>query len=208
MDVEAPSLEAIREARRQLGDLWAELGRASRAERTDVSIGGRGWTPTQISQYLSERDTVDSWIPDRVPPTTPWPLSDTEIEELFALLDRLTPDRIVQSTSDLPALTALPNPSEFEHMVRERTRLAAVLAEAPQAWQQWAAQGPSSREELAQRLDDLRDLCARAIEDLLAFQASWAHAIRSQMSRDPGRRLRRGGDPVRYLAAAQSRPGI
>ena len=180
--------EELVRVRRQLGELWAELGRASQVERTEISIGGRTWTPMQIGQYLGEREAVDGWVPDRAPATTAWPLSDAEIEELFSLLDQLTPDQIAQATADLPPLTEVPSPSEFEHAVDVRRRLSAAHVEAPQAWQQWTPPRPSSRQEVAQRLDDLKLNVTRAIEDLLALQTSWAQAIRTQMSRDPGRR--------------------
>jgi very-short-patch-repair endonuclease len=184
----AEAREQLSRVRRQLGEFWAELGRASQVERTQANIGERAWTPMQIGQYLSEREAADGWIPDRVAAATAWPLPDAEIEELFSLLDRLAPDQLAQATADLPILTELQSPSEFEHAVAERGRLSAALAEAPQAWQQWAPPEFSSCEELAQRLDDLRLSFTRATEDLLAFQTSWAQVIRTQVSRDPGRR--------------------
>jgi len=115
--VHAATAARARDERRtvqtQLNELWGRMGAARRVERSEISIGGRAWTPSTIGDYLRSHADEDGWLPDPLEPHTTLPLNMHELGELFGLLGSHARIDLEEGLRDLPDPGSLPSADTF-----------------------------------------------------------------------------------------------
>ena len=179
--------DELRTVQTQLNELWGRMGAARRAERSEISIGGRTWTPSTIGDYLRSHADEDGWLPDPLEPGTTPPLTTQELGELFGLLGSHARIDLEEGLRDLPNPASLPSAETFRTTHATRRNLRVQIAARPTHIQQWMAPEDLTPAGLTETLQALRADLERALEDLQAFQAGWLHTIRHQIGSDPSR---------------------
>jgi hypothetical protein len=174
--------------RSELAQLWAQAAGATRAEAAEVTIAGQSWTPTRAGQHLREHESADGWLPDGVPFDRALRLSDAELDELMALLTRVSREDLADATRDLPDPQTLPPTPAFQARMEQAARLRAVVTAAGPIVGDWRIPSAGSHEALLGLLDALRQGYERAVEDLAAFRTPWLQQIRTDITRHPARR--------------------
>ncbi len=179
--------DELRTVQSQLNELWGRMGAARRAERSEITIGGRTWTPSTIGDYLRSHVGEDSWLPDPLGPSDPMPLTTAELAELFRLLGSHARIDLEEGLQDLPSPGTLPSAEAFRTVHATRRSLREQVAARPAWIQRWEAPERLTEPGLAETLQTLRSDLERALEDLQAFQAGWLQTIRQQIGSDPAR---------------------
>ena len=117
----AALLEELAGVRRRL---FAEICR----EFTPVSLCGKDWTPSSLGKWLAAHGDLASVLPDQDIAEGPFPFTDEELRELYALM-RTTPGNagaLLEDGSDV--LGELPEPADQARLFAEVHDIRAYLA--------------------------------------------------------------------------------
>jgi very-short-patch-repair endonuclease len=128
---DAKSLESNADGLRQerarllggLTDLRQQLAKARSDEYRDVVLGGKSWQPSEAARKIAREAEGNGWIPGPVQADIELPLSGGELAELYATNRSISPDVESELSGQLPGPGELPSPTDFEELLRERTRL-------------------------------------------------------------------------------------
>jgi len=134
-------IDRLNEARRRtIADLRQTRNRMREIiENEHLPVEVRNWrgSPTQAGKYVNEHRERMGWIRGDVTPNSEPPLSQTEFEELLALLDDYPGELASEARKPLPAREEVPLPEvfrellqsihELEHRAPERPDPAVVL---------------------------------------------------------------------------------
>ena len=183
----ARARDELRTVQTQLNELWGRIGAARRAERNEILIAGRAWTPSTIGDYLRLHAEEDGWLPDPLEPDTILPLTMQELGELFGLLGSHARVDLEEGLRDLPNPGSLPAADAFRAAHATRRNLRDQIAARPSHIQRWVGPEDIAPPILTETLQTLRADLERALEDLQAFQAGWLQTIRQQIGSDPAR---------------------
>jgi energy-coupling factor transporter ATP-binding protein EcfA2 len=96
---------------------------ARASEYREIIVGGESFAPSQAARRLAQRASEDGWIPGKIASGERLPLSENELAELYASNLDITAEDELELSGVLPALTALPSPSDFDAFVRKRLEL-------------------------------------------------------------------------------------
>jgi very-short-patch-repair endonuclease len=96
---------------------------ARATEYREIVLAGQSFEPSRAARQLAQRQREDGWISGPVVAGAPLPLSEGEIDELYATNRAVSVADEVELQGTLPELTALPSPSEFTALVTKRTQL-------------------------------------------------------------------------------------
>jgi very-short-patch-repair endonuclease len=110
----------------RLSDSRDSLVRARADEYRDVVVGGNTWAPSEGARFVAKEKLTHGWIPEPVSPGVGLPLPKTQILELYALNQSLTPDIEKELSNDLLDPRGLPALSELESLVLTREKLAGT----------------------------------------------------------------------------------
>src|SRR5262249_24032567 len=164
LEREAGALEVERrDLLQQLDQVLRQLAEARSDEYREIIAGDQTWAPAEAARKVTHEEEAHGWIPGPVLPKTPRPLSPEELSELYRTNLALSPEDDHELSGDLPDPIDLPNPDQFEAMVRERNRLR--LEDLEFCSDSWLA-GPVRGSEA--QIVDLRDRLIAAVEPLSA----------------------------------------
>src|SRR5262249_22313935 len=132
-------------------------------EYREIFAGEETWPPAEAARKVTQEEDAHGWIPGSVLPKTALPLSPEELSDLYRTNVALSQEDEHELSGDLPDPIDLPNPDQFEAMVRERNRLRLEDLEFCSDF--WLA-GPVRGSEA--QIESLRDRLIAAVEPLSA----------------------------------------
>jgi very-short-patch-repair endonuclease/DNA polymerase III delta prime subunit len=112
-------LDRIEELRKKL--LSAALG-----EYRTIKIDNGEISPSEAARFVRRGCGMLDWIPGSVKPLANLPLRPEEISALYATNAELTDEDICELRCELPALTDIPSPDDFQALVNEAESLATI----------------------------------------------------------------------------------
>ena len=110
----------------RIGRLREEIFKAANAEYRTITIGEKEIAPSAAARFVRKNRETSEWIPGALKPLVPLPLSSLEITSLYATNADLTDEDIAELRCELPALSDLPSPEDFEALVDESASLADI----------------------------------------------------------------------------------
>lgn len=140
---------------------------------------GRNPTPSSAAAWVADNRTQFGYIPDRVEPTTPCPLTVAEFTDLIALASDVTFERARSSQLMLPDVSSLPSGSELAALFAEADTLTAQLSTVTDEITTWTAV-----DEHLPDLSEVRD-AIRVLHDwLVKVSGTWLDRLRER-THDP-----------------------
>jgi hypothetical protein len=106
--------------------LREEMFRAANAEYRTITIGEKEIAPSDAARFVRKNQNTSSWIPGPLKPLTPLPLNANEVTRLYGTNAELTDEDIAELRCELPALSDLPAPDDFQGLVSESASLADI----------------------------------------------------------------------------------
>ncbi|MEW6756138.1 MAG: AAA domain-containing protein [Candidatus Latescibacterota bacterium] len=177
--------DEIRRLEAEIGAIDAETARATnqlrqaRASEATRLQGtheaGTDPSPSQVGEWLRRRSEL-AIIPDELEMPGQMPLSESEWDDLVALLRRLLPADIAACEQVRPQPQLLPSGPQLARLAEEREELRATLADADYAVSDWASVDATTPEELlavAGAVEDARDW-------LRAVSGTWLETVRRE----------------------------
>lgn len=110
----------------RIGRLREDIFRAANAEYRTITIGEREIAPSAAARFVRKNRETSDWIPGALKPLVPLPLSSREITSLYGTNAELTDGDIAELRCELPALSDLPTPEDFEALADESASLADI----------------------------------------------------------------------------------
>lgn len=121
------TLARISAARTELLDLV-------HAEYSSIVIAGKEYSPAEAAGRVGAGKVSNSWIPGRVLPDVPLPLSLSEVRTLYESNQQVSPADIADMSGKLPDPGELPTPEEFERTQAEKAKLTEIAASESAPW--------------------------------------------------------------------------
>lgn len=151
--------------RRQLQD-------ARFSEVEEIVLGGEGFSPIDVARRVKADTERDGWIPGPLQPEMVCPLTDAEVQQLYASQDTLAPEDEAQLAVPQPALAELVTPADFRLLATERAG-ADVRAQAhrPDLWD-----GHAVGDYTTTQLQDLHQRVRQAAA-ILAEDQTWLREV-------------------------------
>ena len=95
-------------------------------EYRSIRIGKHDVTPSDAARFIRRGRGALEWIPGPLKPLVDLPLTLGEVTALYATNAELTDDDIAELRCELPSLSELPLPDDFQAVVNESTSLAGI----------------------------------------------------------------------------------
>ncbi len=108
------------------------------AEYSAIVISGREYSPIEAAEKVQAGSDAHSWIPGRISPDVPLPLSPPEMRMLYASNQQLSTDDLRDISSSLPDPSGLPAPAEFQRTHGEVERLSELAGFERRLWREGA----------------------------------------------------------------------
>ena len=150
----------LRDKRRKLRDSTETLRRQLRdarfSEVDEVVLGGEAMSPIEVAKRIREDVERDGWIPGPLQPGMLCPLSEVEIQQLYATHAILTQADETQLAVPQPDLRELVAPADFRLLAAERAGAdSCARAHRPELWSDGAGQGHTAAQlqKLHQRIE-------------------------------------------------------
>ncbi len=106
----------------QLQDMRQRLCDARYDEYRSILFAGKQYSPAEAARFVKAHQATSSWIPAPVKPGEPPPLLLDELVELYRTNVTVTAQEEQEMGQSLPDPSTLLSPTEFEHLLAERTR--------------------------------------------------------------------------------------
>lgn len=103
----------------------SDLAMAINGEYRSLILDGNEIEPTKAARELAEGDGVHDWIPGSVATGNPLPLSETELNALYASNQKVAYTDEMELSKPLPKLDELWTPEEFVKRTREFSNIVA-----------------------------------------------------------------------------------
>lgn len=152
----------------EIDGITAELRAAREAEYRPINVGGEAVDPADGARWIRDHRIGNDWIPVPVVSGAPLPLSEAELQDLYATNSGLTPEEEGEICDGLPDTQLLPEPDAFRELVDSAR--AAEPEELSLFWDR-----PVS-EAAIPALEDLERRVEVAVSDLAYFEA-WQRAV-------------------------------
>jgi very-short-patch-repair endonuclease len=124
LEIEAERLSKLRaELQEKIVRLREQLSSARADEYRDLVVGGRSWAPSDAARWVAKEQDRCAWVPSPVVIGAPLPLSEGEIIELYSTNQLVSAEAERELAHPLPEAARLPNPAEFENLVRTKAEL-------------------------------------------------------------------------------------
>ena len=107
----------------QLAKLRQQLADARADEYRDVAVGGKAWAPAEAARKIARESDINGWIPGPVQPGVDLPFSGGDLAELYSTNRSISPDVESEVSGNLPSVSELPAPADFEDLLVEKIRL-------------------------------------------------------------------------------------
>jgi len=101
------------ECEQTIASLKTQLGLASQAENSIISFAERKFSPLELAEWLGIEQVELGYLPDELDDSMEEPVSDSEMIELYGLLQELTKEDIDQMIQQRPTLESLPSTEEI-----------------------------------------------------------------------------------------------
>lgn len=99
---------------------------AAEAEYRAIIIGSEEIAPSAAARFVRKGHGISDWIPGPVNRLTALTLDRSEVTKLYATNAALTDSDIAELRCELPAVSDLPTPEDFESLVSESAKLADI----------------------------------------------------------------------------------
>jgi very-short-patch-repair endonuclease len=144
------------------------LRTAREAEYQSIIVAGEAIEPAVAAREVCERNPGNDWIPGPLDPGAPLPLSESDLEELYASNAQLNPDEDAEISAQLPDPNLIPSVDEFRWWTEARG--ASQRPDLVPFWDH-----PATEEDLP-RLEHVDSLIRVAAGDLAREQA-WQRVL-------------------------------
>ena len=136
LDTEASTLgqhrKELLEKRRKLSQ---ELLQARGDEYRDIIIAGQSYAVSEAARKVAQQKEINDWTPAPITVGAALPLSQGELIDLYRINAVLSSDDELELNQELPNPKQLKTPEDFNRMIEERRRLAALpLNIRPDLW--------------------------------------------------------------------------
>jgi len=101
------------DCKQKIARLKIELGLASEAENRVVRFANQDFSPLELADWLATHQLALGYLPDELDESMELPLSDSEMLQLYSLLQQLTTEEVDQIIQQRPALESLPSTEEI-----------------------------------------------------------------------------------------------
>lgn len=166
---EAAQFASLRDAlNAEIDRITTDLRAAREAEYLPIVVAGESIDPAEAARWVRDNADRNDWIPQRVEPGAPLPLSEAELRELYSTNARLTPAEDEEITGGLPAHDVVPDPETFGGLVADLD--ARESEELTQFWERKVV------EDEIPALDRLLTLVRRMAAELSSLEP-WQRAI-------------------------------
>jgi len=152
----------------EIGRITADLRAAREAEYIPIIAAGASVDPVEGARWVKDNVAGNDWIPTPVDPGAPIPLSETELQELYASSAQLTLAEEREIDDGLPDVTVLPQPDAFGDLVVDLD--ASEPDDLAPFWDR------RCDEQELPLLGKLLDLVRTATQDIARFEP-WQRAI-------------------------------
>lgn len=170
LEVESNRLAAERyQLINRIESLREDIFKAANAEYRTITIGDTEISPSNAARFVRKNRESSNWIPGPVTPLIPLCLSPSEIARLYGTNSELTDEDIAELRCELPALSDLPTPEDFQALVDESGTLADI--DDNPLLRFWTDDG---REGLASILKSLGPRVGAANSILIAAPEPWS----------------------------------
>jgi len=142
----------------RLAELRQRLAEARADEYRDVMVGGKTWSPSDAARKVARESDVNGWISGPVQLGVDLPLSGGDLAELYATNRSISPEVENELSGNLPSVSELPGPADFEDLLVEKARLE--LSEHEFRADLWQTDGPASADTLEAFVPTLRESVA------------------------------------------------
>jgi very-short-patch-repair endonuclease/DNA polymerase III delta prime subunit len=106
--------------------LREDIFRAANTEYRTITIGDKDIAPSGAARFVRKNRMTSDWIPSPLRALTPLTLNSSEITRLYGTNAELTDEDIAELRCDLPGLSDLPTPEDFQALVSESASLADI----------------------------------------------------------------------------------
>jgi very-short-patch-repair endonuclease len=103
-----------------------EIFRAANAEYRTITIGEKEIAPSAAARFVRKNQETSNWIPGPLKPLSQLTLNANEVTRLYGTNAELTDADIAELCCELPAVSDLPAPDDFQALVSESTSLADI----------------------------------------------------------------------------------
>lgn len=106
--------------------LREDIFRAANTEYRTIAIGDQEIAPSAAARFVRKNREASAWIPAPLKSLVPLTLDPSEVARLYGTNAELTDEDIAELRCELPAVTDLPNPEDFQALVSESASLADI----------------------------------------------------------------------------------
>lgn len=103
-----------------------EIFRAAEAEYRPININNDEVSPAAAARFVRKHKEISDWIPRPLKPLTALTLSATDVSRLYATNAELSDQDIAELQCELPIVSDLPTPDDFQALVSETDNLAGI----------------------------------------------------------------------------------
>lgn len=100
-------------------EVTAQLELARAAEYRPIVVGGAATPPSQAARWVRENRTGNDWIPSRLSPGAPIPMSQDEVAELCSTTASLSAEEEAEIETGIPSAGVIPSHSAFATLVAQ-----------------------------------------------------------------------------------------
>lgn len=131
--------------------LREDIFRAANNEYRTITIGDQEIAPSAAARLVRSNRAASDWVPAPLKSLVPLTLSPNEIAKLYGTNAELTDEDIAELRCELPALSDLPTPEDFQALVSESASLADIdIHPLLKFWSQSAKEGLATTLKLIQ----------------------------------------------------------
>jgi very-short-patch-repair endonuclease/DNA polymerase III delta prime subunit len=110
----------------RIDQLHESIFRAADSEYKMICIGSEEIAPSAAARFVRKGQGILDWIPSPIEPLTPLNLSANDVSRLYGTNAELTDEDISELLCELPAVSDLPTPEDFQALVNESTSLVDI----------------------------------------------------------------------------------
>lgn len=157
--------------RKRTAEIKSTLNIAGELENRKVAIDDKEMTPLEMGRWIAE-EKVHDWMPDAIKITDDLPLSDDDMNMLFALAKNLKKEDIESVKKNRPKICELPLPSEFETQCKNLLSFKNKYDENLNLIEGWNTQNVEF-----EKLDKVKAQLTDAINFLQSVSCDWQKNI-------------------------------
>jgi very-short-patch-repair endonuclease len=136
----------------QRDQIWRDLMDAVKAEYADFDIDGECISPSDAARELAAAAGKHNWLAGPLPEDAELPLTEEEVEELYALNTQITPEEETLLRGPLPPLETFPTPKDFATLFDDLANLEKMRIQTGEEFWRHDDQDPAALSEFLEQM--------------------------------------------------------